>query len=64
MSNNVAASSRNPAPTISGKKEQVNVRLTEKARKILQRLSGAMGISQADVLELMLREEEKRKAEK
>lgn len=43
-----------------GNKEQVNVRLTRVAKKILAELSQRMGISQADVLELLLREKKKR----
>lgn len=54
----VAAERRIPD---SGKKEQVNVRLTARARKILADLALRSGISQADVLELMLREEDKKK---
>ena len=42
---------------VSGKKEQVNVRLTDEARKILASLSAQKGISQADILEILLRAE-------
>jgi hypothetical protein len=37
-------------------KEQVNVRLSGDARKLLTRLQRHFGVSQADVLEMLLRE--------
>lgn len=58
MNNNVLPF---PAPQVANQKEQVNVRLTATAKRILAKLSTQMGISQADVLEILLREEDKKK---
>lgn len=41
------------------RKHQVNIRLTPEAQEILKRLAGVFGISQGDLIELLLRQQAK-----
>jgi uncharacterized protein (DUF1778 family) len=42
-------------------KQQLNMRLTAHARKLLARLAMARGVSQTDIVEMMIREEAERR---
>lgn len=50
-----------PPTTGGSQKQQLNMRLTQHARNLLVRLASSRGVSQTDIVEMLIREEAERR---